>query len=401
MFEAISPAPPDPILGLTEAFRADPSPEKINLGVGVYQDEAGQTPLLESVRAAEQRLAEAGAGKGYLPITGDPDYGHRVRGLLFGADHELACAGDGRAATAQAVGGTGALRIAASYLAAHHPEATLWVGAPTWANHHQIFEGAGLAVQSWPWLNAGGREVDEAGLLGRLEQLPAGDVVLLHGCCHNPTGADLSPPAWAQVAEVLARRRVLPLIDLAYQGFGTGLEADAAGLRTLAARVPEMLVASSFSKNFSLYNERAGALTVVAETAGQAGAVMSHVKRVIRRTWSNPPAHGAAIVRTVLADTALRASWEAALAAMRHRIQRMRRLLAERLAARGARRDYTFMTRQQGMFSFSGLGREEVGRLQAEHAIYMVASGRINVAGINEANVDRLAEAIVAVEEGG
>jgi len=391
MFENLEAAPPDPILGLTAAFKEDANPDKLNLGVGVYCDGDGKTPVLASVLEAERRLLERGDSKTYLPIDGSPEYGEAVRQLVFGSGNNA------RRVTVQGPGGTGALRVAGDFLHQLYPGARLWLSAPTWANHPKVFASAGLETAEYPYFEAATNGLDFDRMLAGLEAVPAGDVVLLHGCCHNPTGVDPSADQWRRLAEVLAERRIIPLVDFAYQGLGDGLDADAAGLRVLCDLVPECLVASSFSKNFGLYKERVGALTVQAASAAAAAAVLSHLKVCIRTNFSNPPAHGSAIVTTVLQDGQLRQQWEAEVAAMRERINGMRRTFVARLAERGVARDFSFIERQRGMFSFSGLSADQVARLRQEYSIYIVGSGRINVAGITDRSVDRLCDAIAAV----
>ena len=395
MFEQVQPAPPDAILGLTEAYRSDPNPAKINLGVGVYKDESGHTPVLESVKEAERRLLDSETTKTYLPIDGPPEYGSAVQRLLFGAEHEVVTTG--RAATAQTPGGTAALRIAAEYLKSLHPDASVWLSEPTWPNHPQIFDAAGVRTKSYPYFDARVNGLAFDAMLDALRQVPAGNVVLLHACCHNPTGVDPTPEQWQQIGDVLAERGALPLVDFAYQGFANGLREDAVGLLTLSERVPELLIANSFSKNFGLYGERTGGLTVVARDSAQALAVMSHVKKCIRANYSNPPAHGGRIVTAILSDEGLRRQWEEEVQRMRDRINGMRKRFVDTLKAKGAPGDFSFIAAQNGMFSFSGLTREQVDVLRAEHAIYIVGSGRINVAGMTSDNMDRLCEAITEV----
>lgn len=395
MLEKIQAAPPDPILGLTEAFKNDPNPRKINLGVGVYKDENGLTPVLNSVKQAEERILAAEKSKSYLPIDGAPAYTNAVQEMLFGAGHALPTSG--RVVSAQAPGGTGALRVAADFLAVQMPGATVWVSDPTWPNHPGIFQSAGLKVATYPYFDKNTNGVAFDALLSALEQIPAGDVIVLHGCCHNPTGVDLSVAQWRQVSSALAARQVLPLIDFAYQGFAEGLEEDAVGLRTVCEDHGEVLVASSFSKNFGLYNERIGALTLVGANADAAQAALSHIKRCIRSNYSNPPAHGGAVVSTVLGDADLRALWEREVAEMRDRINSMRHLFVETLNEKGAQQDFSFIARQRGMFSFSGLNPAQVQALREKYGIYIVGSGRINVAGMSAANMDYLCEAIVDV----
>jgi len=395
MFESLHAAPPDPILGLTEAFLSDPNPAKINLGVGVYKDAGGRTPVLEVVKEAERRLLESETSKSYKPIPGDPALGERVRELLFGAGHE-ALEG-GRVVSAHTPGGTGALRVAADFLREHYPEATVWLTDPTWANHGNIFRRAGLRVATLPYFDPATNAFAFDAYLEGLAGVAGGDVVLLHGCCHNPSGADPTLEQWRRIAEALAERGAVPLIDFAYQGFAAGIEEDAAGLRTVAACCPELICASSFSKNFGLYSERVGAISVMAASAAAAEVVMSQLKAGIRANYSNPPAHGGAVVATVLGDAELRGRWAEEVAAMRERIQAMRSGFVAALRERGCNRDFSFIEQQRGMFSFSGLDREQVERLRAEYSIYIVGSGRINVAGMTEENLPRLAEAIHAV----
>ncbi len=401
MFESVATAKPDAILGLSEAFKKDTNPAKINLTVGVFVDASGITPLLPSVREAEQRILAAQTTKTYVsPLNGTAQYVSCVQEMLFGAGHELS--GSGRVITAHTPGGTGALRLAGDYLKVNHPGLTLWLSNPTWANHGAVFEAAGVPTNKYAYFDAATNELAFERMMESLRGVPAGDVVLLHACCHNPTGVDPTQDQWRQIAELLSQRGILPLIDFAYQGFGDGLEEDAAGLRALCAQVPELMVCSSFSKNFSVYNERVGALTMVAATEAAAAAVLSQVKVCIRRNYSNPPGHGAQIVATIIQDASLRAQWQQELQQMRDRIQSMRRLFAEGLSARGVRpggSDSAFMLEQRGMFSFSGLTAPQVQRLREEHAIYMLASGRINVAAMTEATMDTLCDAIAAVSE--
>ena len=395
MFEHITAAPPDSILGLTEAFKSDPNPNKVNLGVGVYKDAGGKTPVLGSVKQAEERILSQEQTKSYLPINGSADYGRATQQLLFGADHEIVTSG--RAVTAQTPGGTGALRVAADFIARMFPDKRVWLSAPTWPNHPGVFNAAGVQTATYPYFDRATNGVAFDAMLAALATVDAGDVVLLHGCCHNPTGVDLSVAQWAQVGDLLAERGALPLVDFAYQGFAQGLTEDAAGLLALARPGAELLVASSFSKNFGLYNERIGALTVVAGDAAAAEAALSHVKLAIRTNYSNPPAHGGAIVTAVLTDPTLRGEWEAEVAAMRARINAMRHLFVETLNEKGVAQDFSFIARQRGMFSFSGLTPDHVAALRDKYSIYIVGSGRINVAGMTEANMDYLCTAIADV----
>jgi len=395
MFENIEPAPQDPILGLTEAFRADPNPEKINLGVGVYQDASGKTPALSAVQKATEQLAKAGASSSYLPIPGLADYTAAVQKLAFGDTHEVVTSG--RAMTAQTPGGTGALRVVGDFIAKNLPGATIWMSDPTWANHPNVFTAAGVSLAKYPYFDKATNSLALSDMLEALGKIPKGDAVLLHGCCHNPTGVDPTPEEWEMIADKVYAQGLLPILDFAYQGFGDGVEQDAAGLRAMARAGEEFVLCSSFSKNFGLYCQRVGAATFVSTDAERSGIVASQVKRTIRCNYSNPPAHGAQLVATILGDNALRTEWLAELDSMRDRINGMRTLLVDKLAEKGAAGDYSFIAKQRGMFSFSGLTKEQVHKLRDEYAIYIVDSGRINVAGINQANVDRLTEAIAAV----
>jgi aspartate/tyrosine/aromatic aminotransferase len=382
-------------LGLTEAFKKDARPEKLNLSVGVFKDDKGRTPVLKCVKEAERRLLEAESSKTYLSIEGSPEYGRAVRELMFGADHEIVRSN--RACTAQCPGGTGALRVAADFVKKMFPTATAWFSTPTWPNHQGIFKSAGLAVASYPYFDAAQNGLDLTGMINALNSVAAGDVVVLHGCCHNPSGVDPTPEQWIQIADVVLGRGALPLLDFAYQGFGRGLKEDSVGLLTLARPEVEMLVASSFSKNFGLYNERVGALTLVAKEATVAETALSQIKTCIRTNYSNPPSHGGAVVATVLNDAALRQQWDAELAEMRNRINGMRTLFQKTMESRNTGRDWSFITQQTGMFSFSGLKPEQVDALHDKHAIYIVRDGRINVAGMSAETMDRLCDAIVSV----
>ncbi len=395
MFEQVTAAPPDSILGLTEAFKKDARPEKLNLSVGVFKDDKGRTPVLKCVKEAERRLLEGESSKTYLSIEGSPEYGRAVRELMFGADHEIVRSN--RACTAQCPGGTGALRVAADFVKKLFPSATAWFSTPTWPNHQGIFKSAGLAVASYPYFDAAKNGLDLTGMIAALNTVAAGDVVVLHGCCHNPSGVDPTPEQWTQIADVVLGRGALPLLDFAYQGFGRGLKEDSVGLLTLARPGAEMLVASSFSKNFGLYNERVGALTLVAKDAAVAETALSQIKTCIRTNYSNPPSHGGAVVATVLNDATLRQQWDAELAEMRNRINGMRTLFQKTMESRKTGRDWSFITQQTGMFSFSGLKPEQVDMLRDKFAIYIVRDGRINVAGMSAETMDRLCDAIVAV----
>lgn len=398
MFETIALAPSDPILGLTAAFKDDPRPDKVNLSVGVYQDEHGKTPTLACVREAEKRLAEGPSPKSYLPIPGSPVYATVVRELLFGKGHALLSSGC--LAGAHTPGGTGGLRVVADFLHENLPKATVWLSNPTWPNHPGVFAAAGVPTKNYAYFDQPKNSLDWDALLAAIGQMPAGDVILLHGCCHNPTGIDPTPQQWKEIAAAITRQGLLPLVDFAYQGFADGLEPDAVGVREFAAAGSELMVVSSFSKNFGLYRERVGALTVVCRDGTHANAVQSQLNRVIRSNYSNPPSHGAEIVETILQDGQLRSTWETELTAMRGRINGTRQRLVEVLAEKGVPGDYSFMTNQRGMFSFSGLSKDQVERLKERYAIYIVGSGRINVAGLTPANIDRVAECIRAVVVG-
>ncbi len=395
MLETIQAAPPDAILGLSEAFKSDSNPNKINLGVGVYKDATGKTPILPSVKTAEERILNSETSKSYLPIDGSPDFAAATQALLFGTESEIVTSQ--RAVTAQTPGGTGALRVAADFVAAMLPGKRVWLSDPTWPNHPAIFAAAGVETATYPYFDKESNGVAFDAMLAALNQMPAGDVVVLHGCCHNPTGVDLSAEQWAAVADVAEERGLLPLFDFAYQGFAQGLQEDALGLDTLAKPGAEMLIASSFSKNFGLYNERIGALTVVSADADTAKAVQSQVKKRIRANYSNPPAHGGAIVTTVLTDPELRVQWENEVSEMRDRINAMRHLFVETLNQLGVEQDFSFIAQQRGMFSFSGLTPDQVAALRDRYSIYIVGSGRINVAGLTEDNMDYLCRTIAEV----
>ncbi|MBW7883047.1 MAG: aspartate/tyrosine/aromatic aminotransferase [Caldilineaceae bacterium] len=395
MFDHIVAAPPDPILGLTEAFKKDPNTRKINLGVGVYKDAQGRTPVLHAVKAAEERLLREENTKNYLPIDGNPDFDAATQRLLFGPDSAIVT--EGRAVTVQAPGGTGALRVAADFIASTIGPKTVWLSEPTWPNHPSVFGAAGLPTASYPYFDKESQGVNFDGMVETLRSVPEGDVVVLHGCCHNPTGVDLHPAQWEALAEMLVERNLLPVLDFAYQGFANGLDEDTTGLQVLSRICPELLIASSYSKNFGLYNERVGALTLVAGQREAATTTLSQIKRVVRANYSNPPAHGAAVVATVLNDSALRAQWEEEVTAMRTRINSMRHLFVETLQEKGVERDFSYILHQRGMFSFSGLNIDQVKALRERYAIYIVNSGRINVAGMTETNMDYLCSAIADV----
>ncbi|GLZ88844.1 aspartate aminotransferase [Metapseudomonas resinovorans] len=395
LFSAVEMAPRDPILGLNEAFNADTRADKINLGVGVYYNEQGRIPLLRAVAEAEKARIEAHAPRGYLPIEGIASYDQAVQKLLFGADSELLA--QGRVVTTQAVGGTGALKTGADFLKRLLPNAVVAISDPSWENHRALFEAAGFPVQNYRYYDAATNGVNRAGLLEDLKALPARSVVVLHACCHNPTGVDLELEDWKAVLEVLREREHVPFLDIAYQGFGAGIDEDAFAVRLFAESGLQFFVSSSFSKSFSLYGERVGALSVVTNSKEEAGRVLSQVKRVIRTNYSNPPTHGATVVASVLNSPELRAMWEGELGEMRTRIHSMRLAMVEQLAAQGAKRDFSFVARQRGMFSYSGLTAEQVERLKNEFGIYAVSTGRICVAALNNSNLESITRAITQV----
>lgn len=395
MFEKISAAPADPILGLTEEFKKDTRPEKINLGVGIYKNESGNTPVLATVKKAEAILLEKETTKSYLSIPGTAEYGLAVQQLLFGADSPIISSK--RAQTAQAPGGTGALRLAAEFIKRQLGDVKVWISNPTWANHNGVFTAAGLETVQYSYYDAQSKDMDFDAALADLANAAPGDIVLLHGCCHNPTGIDPKAPQWQQLAELCKEKQLLPMFDFAYQGFAKGVEEDAQGLRIFADQCEELLIASSFSKNFGLYNERVGAFTLVAKDNAEAATAFSQVKSIARVIYSNPPAHGAAIVTEILNDADLRAEWEVEVADMRDRIQEMRTLFVQTLKDFGVDADFSFIERQNGMFSFSGLNKDQVNRLKDEFGIYIVGSGRISVAGMTKANMQPLCKGIAAV----
>lgn len=393
MFETVSAAPPDSILGITEAFNRDGNPQKINLSVGVYQDADGKTPVLKCVKEAESRLLENEATKTYLGIDGLPDYRQHVRQLVFGSQFPA-----DRVAIAQTPGGTGGVRVACDFLADQFSMSRIWYSNPTWANHPSIFDAAGIEAHTYPYLNASKTGLDFDAMIEGLKSGPrSGDCVLLHACCHNPTGVDPTTAQWQEIAALLAEKNLIPMIDFAYQGFGEGLEADSGGLRMILQHCDEALIASSFSKNFGLYSERVGAVALVAKNAQQTANGLSQLKRIIRTNYSNPPRHGGAIVATVLGDPQLTQLWHEELDQMRTRIAEMRAAFVTKMKTHAPDHDFSFLLNQNGMFSFSGLSAMQVDRLKSEYSIYIVGSGRINVAGITPANIDRLCTSIAAV----
>jgi aspartate aminotransferase len=395
MFESLDPMPPDAILGLMQAFREDARPEKIDLGVGVYKDEHGETPILRAVKQAEARILEQEATKSYIGPAGAEGYNTRVRALLFGEklSQDLAA----RLSVVQTPGGCGALRVAAEFVLRCRPGATIHVPDPTWANHVPLLGDAGLEIREYPYFDRARSALRFDAMAAHLERLAPGDLVLLHGCCHNPCGADLERDQWEAVLDLAQRRGFTPFVDLAYQGFGDGLDEDAFGVRLLADALPELIVASSCSKNFGLYRERTGAVVLLSRDTRSAETTRSQLLNVIRGIYSMPPAHGGAIVDEILGDRALRQAWEGELEEMRNRINTLRALLVERFAARGDGGRFEFIARQRGMFSFLGIDPTQVETLREQHAIYMLDSSRINVAGASHENIDRLCDAVMSV----
>ncbi len=388
-------APGDPILGVTEAFVADQNPKKVNLGVGVYYDDNGKVPLLECVKRAEKLRVESNPTRPYLPIDGLAAYDRAVQELVFGAD--TPAVKEKRVVTVQALGGTGGLKIGADFLKRVNPGAEIWISDPSWENHRQLFEAAGFKVNAYPYYDAATHGVNFAGMLQSLKTMPAGAIVVLHACCHNPTGQDLSEAQWNQVLEVVKQRELLPFLDLAYQGFGDGVDADGYAARLFARSTSPVFLSSSFSKSFSLYGERVGALSIVASSAEEAARVLSQLKRVVRTNYSNPPTHGGQVVATVLSTPELRAIWEQELGGMRERIKAMRKALVERIKQRVPSADFGFVLKQRGMFSYSGLTKDQVARLRKDYSIYAIDTGRICIAALNTKNIDYVADAIAAV----
>jgi aspartate aminotransferase len=395
MFERLEPITPDSILALLAAYRADPAPGKVDLGIGVYRDARGETPVPEAVRAAEAALHASETTKAYVGPTGNAGFNSAMEELVFGAKHPLM--GSGRLRTLQAVGGCGALRLGAEIIRLAAPQAVVHVPTPTWANHAPLLGNVGLKLENYPYFDAATGGVNFAAMRGALEQLPAGAVVVLHACCHNPTGADLSQEQWREVLGVVRRRTLLPLIDMAYQGLGEGLDADAYAIRLFAAELPEVLCAVSCSKNFGVYRERTGALHLVGSTPAAAEATLSNIVKLARGIWSMPPDHGAALVHGVLADARLRASWEAELAAMRKRIGALREAVVRALREHYPRRDFGFIARQRGMFSYLGITTAQVRELRARHHIYMTDDSRMNVAGLREDGIEYFARSVAEV----
>ena len=395
IFAAVEMAPRDPILGLNEAFNADTRATKVNLGVGVYFDDNGKIPLLAAVKSAEEARLKSAPPRGYQPIEGAVAYNQAVQNLLFGATSPLVT--EGRTVTAQALGGTGALKIGADFLKRLKADAKVYISDPSWENHRALFESAGFAVETYPYYNAATRGVNFDGMMSCLNSLPAGSIIVLHACCHNPTGADLSDAQWKEVVAACSSRGLVPFLDMAYQGFAEGIAQDAVAVNQFAASGLQFFVSSSFSKSFSLYGERVGALSIVASSKEEAGRVLSQLKRVIRTNYSNPPIHGGAIVAAVLSDASLRQMWETELAGMRDRIRAMRTGLVEQLKVAGVAQDFSFVVQQRGMFSYTGLNADQVERLKNEFGIYAVSTGRICLAALNSKNIGYVAQSIATI----
>ncbi len=395
LFNAVEMAPRDPILGLTEQFVADPNPKKVNLGVGVYYDDNGKLPLLECVQKAEEKMMAAHAARGYLPIDGIAAYDAAIKTLVFGADSEPVKSG--RVATVQALGGTGGLKIGADFLKKLNPGAKVLISDPSWENHRGIFRDAGFTVETYPYYDAAKRGIDIDGMLTALGTAPAGTIVVLHACCHNPTGYDMTPAQWDQVVAAVKARKLVAFLDMAYQGFGQGIAEDGMAVAKFVASGEDFLVSTSFSKSLSLYGERVGALSVLCQNKDEATRVLSQLKIVIRTNYSNPPTHGGQVAATILNTPELRALWEKELAAMRVRIKEMRGALVNKLKEKGVKRDFSFITQQVGMFSYSGLSKDQMVRLRNEFGVYGIESGRICVAALNSKNIDYVAESIAQV----
>jgi aromatic-amino-acid transaminase len=394
LLASVPMAPGDPILGVTEVFVADANPRKVNLGVGVYYDENGKVPLLECVRRVEQQQVQAGAPRPYLPIDGLKSYDHAVQELVFGAG--ASAVKEKRVVTVQTLGGTGGLKIGADFLKQLSPDAQVWISEPSWENHRALFEAAGFRVQAYPYYDPATRGLRFEAMLSALQALPAGSIVVLHSCCHNPTGVDLSQEQWQKVLAVVRARGLVPFLDLAYQGFGDGIDADAYAPRLFAGAMSPIFLSSSFSKSLSLYGERIGAFSLVAGSADEAARALSQVKRVVRTNYSNPPTHGGDIVARVLTTPELRTLWEKELGGMRDRIKTMRKALAEGVQKRSGV-DFSFVIKQRGLFSYTGLSKAQVERLRTEYSIYAIDTGRVCVAALNAGNIDYVAEAIAKV----
>lgn len=395
MFEAFEKLPDDPILGLTAAFQSDSNPRKVDLGVGVYRDPQGKTPVFAAVKKAEALKLEIESSKTYTGIEGDPVFNEHIQNLILGAGHSALS--DGRSCAIVGPGGSGSLRVAAEVINSWKPGANVWVSSPSWPNHIPLIGTAGLTMKEYPYYDNHGHRIRTEEMLGQISKLGSNDVLLLHACCHNPTGADLDMNHWKEITRLAQQNGFIPFVDFAYQGLARGVDADAEGLRYLAAAVPEMIIAYSCSKNFGLYRDRVGALQIVTGNRNSTEAVKSHMKSVARRLYSVPPAHGAIVVGMILADTALKQSWTAELDGMCQRINSMRSLFTDQMEKKGSKQDFNFVRSQYGMFSMLGLSVEQVQRLKHEYSVYMVNSSRVNIAGISEANIDYLTNSILAV----
>jgi aromatic-amino-acid transaminase len=395
MFEHIDPYPGDPILSLNEDFGRDPRAHKINLSIGMYFDDAGRIPVMASVREAETAMLQHIGARPYQPMEGAANYRAAVQNLLFGAGHEAVTSQ--RVATIQTIGGSGGLKVGGDFLKRYFPDSGVWVSDPTWDNHRSMFEGAGFEVSTYPYYDAETGGLRFADMLAAFEAMPENSIALLHGCCHNPTGVDLTPAQWRELIPVIARRKIIPYVDIAYQGFGDGVQEDAFAVRAMAEAGVVFFVTNSFSKSFSLYGERCGGLSVVCGSAAEAALVLGQLKATIRKNYSSPPTHGGQIVAHVLNDATMNAKWVAELDAMRTRIQAMRATLKGVLESRLPGRDFSYFVTQRGMFSYTGLSEAQVDRLREEHAVYLVRSGRMCVAGLNSNNVEATANAMAAV----
>ena len=395
MFEVLKPLPPDAILGIKELFSRDRDPNKVDLSVGVYQDEGGLTPVPKAVRLAEQQVIQAQTTKTYVAIAGNAEFNHQMELQLFGSSHRALC--DGRISTVQTPGGSGGLSVAAEIICRAQPDTKIWLSDPTWPNHKPLLSLPGLKLQQYPYYDYVNHKINFEKMVSTMKTLGSGDVVVLHGCCHNPCGADLSPDQWGILAELFGQRGITPLIDLAYQGLSEGLEEDVYGIRLMAESLPEMIVVASCSKNFGLYRERVGAISIVSKDTKQAAATLSNASNIARGIYSMPPDHGAAIVASIFCEEELRKLWIQELGEMRERINGLRRLLVDKLSEREPPQDFSFIANERGMFSFLGISRSQVIRLREEFHVYLVESSRINVAGINRSNVDYVSDAIVGV----
>ena len=398
MFAQLQPVATDPILGLMAAYKEDPNPNKVDLGVGVYKDEQGHTAVLKCVKEAEALRLKQEDSKTYIGMAGDLGFNAHIEKLAFGIGHKVLLAN--RVTTAHTPGGTGALRVAAEFIKKANPNATIWVTSPTWANHISLFQAAGLNVKEYTYYDYATKGLNEEAMFADLTKVPAGDVVLVHACCHNPSGMDLTFAQWQRFTALAKERGFTPLVDMAYQGFGSGLDEDAKGLRHLADNVEEMILCSSCSKNFGLYRERIGAVSIVAADSKVAEVARVNLLSVVRSIYSMPPAHGAIIVANILNSNELTALWHQELAEMRNRINSYRQLIIDKLASEGVTQDFSFITRQHGMFSFLGINKAQIDRLRSEFSIYMVGSSRVSIAGLNHSNIDYFAKSVATVLKG-